>query len=70
MLAVHHPEAVPGERRPRVLPIMEIVFTDQSERFPIYSFKSKFESVGVGKAYMNVGWREWTKTLISSRSAS
>jgi D-alanine-D-alanine ligase len=39
--------AMLGERDPRVLPIMEIVFTDQSERFPIYSFKSKFESVGV-----------------------
>jgi D-alanine-D-alanine ligase len=39
--------ALLGEREPRVLPIMEIVFTDQSERFPIYSFKSKFESVGV-----------------------
>ncbi len=39
--------ALLGERDPRVLPIMEIVFTDQSERFPIYSFKSKFESIGV-----------------------
>ncbi|HEX5656036.1 MAG TPA: ATP-grasp domain-containing protein [Polyangiales bacterium] len=39
--------ALLGERDPRVLPIMEIVFTDQDERFPIYSFKSKFESVGV-----------------------
>jgi D-alanine-D-alanine ligase len=39
--------AMLGERVPRVLPIMEIVFTDRSERFPIYSFKSKFESVGV-----------------------
>jgi D-alanine-D-alanine ligase len=39
--------AMLGERDPRVLPIMEIVFTDQSERFPIYSFKSKFESIGV-----------------------
>ena len=39
--------AMLGERDPRVLPIMEIVFTDRSERFPIYSFKSKFESVGV-----------------------
>jgi D-alanine-D-alanine ligase len=39
--------ALLGERDPRVLPIMEIVFTDRSERFPIYSFKSKFESVGV-----------------------
>lgn len=39
--------AMLGEKDPRVLPIMEIVFTDRSERFPIYSFKSKFESVGV-----------------------
>jgi D-alanine-D-alanine ligase len=39
--------AMLGERDPRVLPIMEIVFTDRSERFPIYSFKSKFESIGV-----------------------
>ncbi|MDB4977692.1 MAG: D-alanine--D-alanine ligase, partial [Myxococcaceae bacterium] len=39
--------ALLGERAPRVLPIMEIVFTDRSERFPIYSFKSKFESIGV-----------------------
>ncbi|HVZ31823.1 MAG TPA: hypothetical protein VG963_05325, partial [Polyangiaceae bacterium] len=39
--------ALLGERAPRVLPIMEIVFTDPGERFPIYSFKSKFESVGV-----------------------
>ncbi|MDB4986690.1 MAG: D-alanine--D-alanine ligase [Myxococcaceae bacterium] len=39
--------AMLGERAPRVLPIMEIVFTDRSERFPIYSFASKFESIGV-----------------------
>jgi len=39
--------ALLGERDPRVLPIMEIVFTDRDERFPIYSFKSKFESIGV-----------------------
>ena len=39
--------AMLGEKDPRVLPIMEIVFTDRSERFPIYSFKSKFENVGV-----------------------
>ena len=39
--------AMLGETNPRVLPIMEIVFTDGSERFPIYSFKSKFENVGV-----------------------
>lgn len=36
-----------GERKPRVLPIMEIVFTDPSEPFPTYTFKSKFEGVGV-----------------------
>jgi D-alanine-D-alanine ligase len=39
--------ALLGGREPRALPIMEIAFTEQSERFPIYSFKSKFESVGV-----------------------
>jgi D-alanine-D-alanine ligase len=30
-----------GERRPRVLPPMEIVFLDKSERLPIYSFEMK-----------------------------
>ncbi len=30
-----------GERRPRVLPIMEIVFVDQSDPTPIYSFEMK-----------------------------
>lgn len=39
--------ALLGESEPRALPIMEIVFTDRTERFPIYSFKSKFESIGV-----------------------
>lgn len=39
--------ALLGEGEPRVLPIMEIVFTDQSVPYPVYTFKSKFESVGV-----------------------
>lgn len=39
--------ALLGERTPRVLPIMEIVFTDPSEPFPTYTFKSKFEGIGV-----------------------
>jgi D-alanine-D-alanine ligase len=39
--------AMLGERKPRVLPIMEIVFTDKSDPFPTYTFKSKFEGVGV-----------------------
>jgi D-alanine-D-alanine ligase len=39
--------ALLGERKPRVLPIMEIVFTDRSDPFPTYTFKAKFESVGV-----------------------
>jgi len=30
-----------GERRPRVLPIMEIVFVDQADPTPIYSFEMK-----------------------------
>jgi D-alanine-D-alanine ligase len=39
--------ALLGERKPRVLPIMEIVFTDKTDPFPTYTFKAKFESVGV-----------------------
>jgi D-alanine-D-alanine ligase len=39
--------AMLGERKPRVLPIMEIVFTDKDDPFPTYTFKSKFEGVGV-----------------------
>ncbi len=39
--------ALLGERKPRVLPIMEIVFTDKDDPHPIYSFKCKFEGVGV-----------------------
>lgn len=30
-----------GERRPRVLPVMEIVFLDQKDPTPIYSFEAK-----------------------------
>jgi D-alanine-D-alanine ligase len=30
-----------GERRPRVLPIMEVVFLDAAERTPVYSFEYK-----------------------------
>jgi D-alanine-D-alanine ligase len=39
--------AMLGERKPRVLPVMEIVFTDKDDPFPTYTFKSKFEGVGV-----------------------
>jgi D-alanine-D-alanine ligase len=39
--------AMVGEKNPRVLPIMEIVFTDKDDPFPTYTFKSKFEGVGV-----------------------
>lgn len=36
-----------GERRPRALPPMEILFTGEGEKYPIYSFASKFNSEGV-----------------------
>lgn len=32
-----------GERRPKVLPVMEIVFTDKSDPTPIYKFEDKLE---------------------------
>lgn len=32
-----------GERRPRVLPPMEIVFLDQSDKTPVYSFQHKLD---------------------------
>lgn len=32
-----------GERRPRVLPPMEIVFLDQEEKTPVYSFQHKLD---------------------------
>jgi D-alanine-D-alanine ligase len=32
-----------GERRPRVLPPMEIVFTDKSDPLPVYSFEHKLD---------------------------
>lgn len=32
-----------GERRPKVLPPMEIVFLDQSDRTPVYSFQHKLD---------------------------
>jgi D-alanine-D-alanine ligase len=32
-----------GERRPEVLPPMEIVFTDKSDKTPIYKFEDKLE---------------------------
>lgn len=31
-----------GEKRPRVLPPMEVVFADKTERYPVYSFAHKF----------------------------
>lgn len=33
-----------GERRPKVLPPMEIVFTDKSDKTPVYRFEDKLES--------------------------
>ncbi len=33
-----------GERRPKVLPVMEIVFTDKSDPTPIYKFEDKLEA--------------------------
>lgn len=39
--------ALLGERRPRVLPPAEIVFTAPDERYPIYSFASKFDGEAV-----------------------
>jgi D-alanine-D-alanine ligase len=33
-----------GERRPKVLPPMEIVFTDRSDKTPIYKFEDKLEA--------------------------
>jgi D-alanine-D-alanine ligase len=34
--------ALLGEKRPRVLPPMEVVFTDKSHRYSLYSYESKF----------------------------
>ena len=39
--------ALIGEKRPHVLPLMEVIFTDQKEKYPIYSFESKFASKGI-----------------------
>src|SRR5262249_49449923 len=39
--------ALLGERRPRVLPPMEVIFTDSQEKHPVYSFAAKFEGKGV-----------------------
>ena len=36
-----------GERRPRALPPMEIIFTEGNQKFPIYSFSSKFQGSDV-----------------------
>ncbi len=33
-----------GERRPKVLPPMEIVFTDKSDKTPVYRFEDKLEA--------------------------
>ncbi len=33
-----------GEKRPKVLPPMEIVFERDEEKYPVYSFSSKFET--------------------------
>jgi len=39
--------ALLGERRPRVLPPMEVLFTNADEKFPIYSFTHKFDGTAV-----------------------
>jgi D-alanine-D-alanine ligase len=39
--------ALLGEKRPRVLPPMEIVFLNMGEKHPIYSFANKFQDVQV-----------------------
>lgn len=39
--------ALLGEKRPRVLPPMEIVFLNQNEKHPVYSFSNKFQDVQV-----------------------
>ncbi len=36
-----------GESDPRVLPIMEVVFTNQAHKFPVYSFLSKIDASDV-----------------------
>ncbi|HCF57732.1 MAG TPA: D-alanine--D-alanine ligase, partial [Myxococcales bacterium] len=38
-----------GERRPRVLPPMEIVFTDKTDPLPVYSFEHKLASTELVK---------------------
>lgn len=39
--------ALLGEKRPRSLPPMEVLFTDPGEKHPTYSFARKFEGAGV-----------------------
>ncbi len=36
-----------GEKRPKALPPMEIVFQEGREKYPVYSFSSKFDTAGV-----------------------
>jgi D-alanine-D-alanine ligase len=36
-----------GERKPRVLPPLEVRFTDASDKRPVYGFDNKFYSKGV-----------------------
>jgi D-alanine-D-alanine ligase len=36
-----------GERRPRVLAPLEVVFTDAGDKHPVYGFESKFYSRGI-----------------------
>jgi len=52
--------ALLGERRPRVLPPMEVVFTDSAEEFPTYSFTSKFDGKSVR---LDVPARDVSKSL-------
>jgi D-alanine-D-alanine ligase len=39
--------ALLGERRPRVLPPMEVVFTNPDDKYPTYTFTSKFDGAAV-----------------------
>ncbi|MFP4081723.1 MAG: ATP-grasp domain-containing protein [Candidatus Aminicenantes bacterium] len=31
-----------GEKRPKVLPVMEVLFTDHTQKYPVYSFDNRF----------------------------
>jgi len=40
--------ALLGEKRPRVLPPMEVLFSDPADKFPVYSFAKKFQGKAIG----------------------